>query len=87
VGNGPSRRREELIGQPIELLWPPNVRARYRVGSGLAGRVGYAQLLNDAPEVLEPDSEGAEGDAGPAVLSRRVAPASDDAQAHAASLG
>ena len=23
-------RREELIGRPIELLWPPNVRARYR---------------------------------------------------------
>ncbi len=23
-------RREELIGKPLELLWPPNVRARYR---------------------------------------------------------
>jgi len=23
-------RREELIGRPIETLWPPNVRARYR---------------------------------------------------------
>jgi diguanylate cyclase (GGDEF)-like protein/PAS domain S-box-containing protein len=23
-------RREDLIGKPIELLWPPNVRARYR---------------------------------------------------------
>jgi diguanylate cyclase (GGDEF)-like protein/PAS domain S-box-containing protein len=23
-------RREELIGKPIELLWPPNMRARYR---------------------------------------------------------
>jgi diguanylate cyclase (GGDEF)-like protein/PAS domain S-box-containing protein len=23
-------RREELIGRPLEMLWPPNVRARYR---------------------------------------------------------
>jgi diguanylate cyclase (GGDEF)-like protein/PAS domain S-box-containing protein len=23
-------RREEMIGRPLEMLWPPNVRARYR---------------------------------------------------------